>query len=279
VLLIFAHMKFYSLLFAIGCSFLLPACSNNNNGSNNSISATEAAPPTINYTVLNTHPHDTSFFTEGLEFNDGKLFEASGGSKEETPHPSAFGILNLQTGKVDKKVELNNTVYFGEGITFFKGRVYQLTWQNHKGFVYDAHTFKKIKEFDYAGEGWSLTHDSSHLIMSDGSSILRFLDPETLKTVTQINVTDNTGPVSNINELEYIDGFIYANVWQTDHLIKIDPATGKVVGKLNLDSLVKQIRTQDPNADFLNGIAYNPDSKTIYVTGKLWPLVFEIKVD
>jgi len=275
-------MKWYFFITGLVCTFGFVSCSNNN--SNNSSSSTgtgfnESAPPIINYTVLNTHPHDTTFFTEGLEFSGGKLFESSGGSKEETPHPSAFGIVDLKTGKVDKKVQLDNSTYFGEGITIFKGKIYQLTWQNHKGFIYDVQTFKKIKEFDYTGEGWSLTHDSSRLIMSDGSSILRFLDPETLKVVTQINVMDNNGPVSNINELEYIDGAIYANVWQTDNIIKIDPSTGRVIGKINLDSLVKQIRNQDATADFLNGIAYNPDTKSLYVTGKLWPLVFEIRLN
>ena len=276
-------MKFYSLVLAIVCWLAIASCSNNNNNNgpktNNPGTSTEAAPPVINYTVVNSHPHDTSFFTEGLEFNGGKLFEASGGQKEETPHPSAFGVVDPTTGKVSKKVELDNAVYFGEGITFFNGKVYQLTWTNHKAFVYDANTFKKLKEFDYAGEGWSLTHDSTRLIMSDGSSIIRFLDPETFKVTTQINVMDNNGPVSNINELEFIRGYIYANVWQTEHIIKIDPNTGKVVGRINLDSLVKQVKNQDPNADFLNGIAYNPESKSIYVTGKLWPLVFEIKLD
>ena len=179
----------------------LAACSNNNSTDHSSTtsSSVESSPAILNYTVLNTYPHDTSFFTEGLEFNGGKLFESSGGSKQETPHPSAFGMVDPKTGKVSKKVELDNSVYFGEGITFFKGKVYQLTWQNHKGFVYDAQTFKKLKEFDYTGDGWGLTHDSSRLIMSDGSSILKFLDPESLKVVTQVNVMDNNGPVSNIN--------------------------------------------------------------------------------
>jgi len=274
-------MKIYLFLFGIVCALGFAACSNNNGSSSSSTNtpSTESAPPIINYTVLNTHPHDTSFFTEGLEFNGGKLFEASGGLKEETPHPSAFGEVDPKTGKVDKKVTLDNATYFGEGITFFNGKVYQLTWQNHRAFVYDAKTFKKLKEFDYAGEGWSLTHDSTRLIMSDGSSIIRFLDPETFKILTQINVMDNNGPVSNVNELEFIEGYIYANVWQTDHIIKIDPSSGRVVGKINLESLVKQIHSQDADADFLNGIAYNPDTKTIYVTGKLWPLVYEIKLN
>ncbi len=183
------------------------------------------------------------------------------------------------TGKIDKKIVLDNKVYFGEGITFFNGKIYQLTWKNQKGFVYDAKTFRKLKEFNYQGEGWGLTHDSSWLIMSDGSSNLRFLNPETLKVETIVSVVDNNGPVSNINELEYIDGFIYANVWQRDHIIKIDPVSGKVLGKINLDSIVREIRTKSETADYLNGIAYNPATKTIFVTGKLWPLVYEIRLN
>jgi glutamine cyclotransferase len=273
-------MKFYLVAFTIIFSLGICACSNNNTDhSATNVIPAGSSPAVINYTVVNTHPHDTSFFTEGLEFNEGNLYESSGGAKEETPHPSAFGIVDLKTGKVSKKAELDNSIYFGEGITVFKGKIYQLTWQNHKGFVYEAKTFKKLKEFDYQGDGWGLTHDSTHLIMSDGSSNLKFLDPETLKVTTLVNVTDNNGPVSNVNELEYIEGYIYANVWQTNHIIKIDPATGKVVGEINLDDLVKQARNQSATADFLNGIAYNPATKSIFVTGKLWPLVFEIKLN
>jgi len=271
-------MKCNLVLVALVCYLGLVSCTNNDRSSTGS-NPPEAAPSIINYTLLNAHPHDTSFFTEGLEFSEGQLFESSGGQKEETPHPSAFGVLDLKTGKVATKVQLDNATYFGEGITVFKGKIYQLTWRNQKGFVYDATTFKKIREFDYQGDGWGLTHDTSHLIMSDGSSNLKFLDPETLKIMSIVSVVDNNGPVSNVNELEYIDGYIYANVWQQDHLIKIDPTSGKVVGRINLDSIVREIRNKFPNADFLNGIAYNPISKTIFVTGKLWPLIYEIKLN
>jgi len=232
----------------------------------------------MSFTTVNAYPHDTSFYTEGLEFNEGRLFESSGGHKEETPHPSAFGILDLNTGKVSKKAELDNAVFFGEGITVFKGKIYQLTWKNQKGFIYDAKSFKKIKEFSYQGDGWGLTHDSTHLIMSDGSSNLRFLDPETLQVTSIVSVVDNNGPVSNINELEYIDGHIYANVWQSDYIIKINPNSGKVVGRINLDSLVREVKNKSNTAEVLNGIAYNPETKSIFVTGKLWPLIYEIKL-
>ena len=271
-------MKLHPLVLVI-LIIAFAACNSGGNKTNETPSSVEPSPTIINFTILNTHAHDTSFFTEGLEFHDGQLFESSGGQKDETPHPSAFGILNLKTGKVDKKVVLDNAVYFGEGITIFKGKIYQLTWQNQKGFIYDAKTFKKIGEFTYQGDGWGLTHDSTHLIMSDGSSNLKFLDPETLKLESIISVVDNNGPVSNVNELEYVDGYIYANVWQRDYIIKINPTTGKVIGKLNLDSIVREMRVKAPNADFLNGIAYNPQSKTFYVTGKLWPVVYEIALN
>jgi glutamine cyclotransferase len=276
--LIFAFMKLHLFVIIVGLAILFEACSNNQQQTNET-TIPENSPTIINYTLLNTHPHDTSFFTEGLEFHEGQLFESSGGLREETPHPSAFGIADLNSGKVSKKAELDNNTYFGEGITFFKGKIYQLTWQNHKAFVYDAKTYKKIEEFDYPGDGWGLSHDSSHLIMSDGSSNLKFLDPETFKVVSIISVVDNNGPVSNVNELEYIDGYIYANVWQRDYIIKINPNSGKVEGKINLDSIVREIRNKSASADFLNGIAYNPISKTIFVTGKLWPLTYEIRLN
>ena len=259
---------------------LIGACTNNDQSSNNTPpNALEPPPAIIGYTLLNAYPHDTTFYTEGLEFNDGRLFESSGGQKEETPHPSAFGILDLKTGKVSKKAELDNATFFGEGITVFKGKVYQLTWKNRRGFIYDATTFKKIKEFEYQGDGWGLTHDSASLIMSDGSSNLRFLDPETLKVTSIVSVVDNNGPVSNINELEYVDGYIYANIWQSDYIIKIDPNSGKVVGRITLDALVREIRNKAPNADVLNGIAFNPSTKSLFVTGKLWPLIYEIRLN
>jgi glutaminyl-peptide cyclotransferase len=272
-------MKIYLLPFIVAFCLAFTACTNNGTSSGTNNPNSEPAPAILNYTLLNAHPHDTSFFTEGLEFNEGKLFESSGGQEEETPHPSAFGVLDLKTGKVDKKVELDNAIYFGEGITIFNGKIYQLTWKNQKGFIYDAKTYKKIKEFDYQGDGWGLTHDSSRLIMSNGSSNLKFLDPETLKVMTIVSVVDNNGPVSNINELEFIDGYVYANVWQRDHILKIDPSSGKVVGRINLDSLVREVRSKSATADVLNGIAYNPLTKTIFVTGKLWPLIYEIRVN
>ncbi len=273
-----------NLLIALTCIFFLAACNNPDNTV--TTTPTETAPPIIGFTVVNTYPHDTGFYTEGLEFHDGQLYESSGSGSSENEsgkpyYPSAFGIANLKTGKVDRKVSLDNTHFFGEGITILNGKIYQLTWQNHTGYIYDAKTFKKLQEFTYPGEGWSLTHDSTHLIMSDGSSNLQYIDPAsingTLKAQSIVGVSDNNGPVSNINELEYIEGFIYANQYTTNYILKIDPSNGKVVGKLDLSNLDAEAKKKYSEAEYLNGIAYHPETKSIYVTGKLWPTIYEIK--
>ena len=266
--------------------FLLAACNSNTTETTSPGIAPEPAPSLIGYTVVNTYPHDTGFYTEGFEFHEGQLYESSGSGSadpedKKSLYPSAFGIVDLKTGKVETKASLDNALYFGEGITLLNGKIYQLTWQNHKGYIYDSKTFKKIDEFSYAGEGWALTHDSTHLIMSDGSSNLKFIDPATingtLKAQSIVGVTDNNGPVPSINELEYIEGFIYANQYQTNYILKIDPSNGKVVAKLDLSNLAAEAVKKHPNADVLNGIAYNPQTKSLYVTGKLWPTIYEIK--
>jgi glutamine cyclotransferase len=211
------------------------------------------------------------------------LYESSGsgsaGDKQPGAYPSAFGTVDLKTGKVNIKVQLDNTTYFGEGITFFRDKVYQLTWQSGIGFIYDAKTFKKLGEFKIpAREGWGLTHDSAHLIMSDGSSNLYFISPDSLRLLNIVSVTDNNGPVGNVNELEYINGFIYANQWQTPYILKIDPASGKVVGRINLENLVNEVNNKYPDANDLNGIAFDSANNKLYVTGKLWPNIYEIRL-
>jgi glutamine cyclotransferase len=242
-----------------------------------------SAPPLIPHTVVNVYPHDTNYFTEGFEFHDGQLFEASGsgsatGEGEEL-YPSAFGVVDLKTGKVDNKVVLDNKKFFGEGITFFKGKVYQLTYTTKVGFVYDAKTFKKIREFPIpTKEGWGLTHDTANLIMSDGTNMLHFINPDTLRVVNILGVTDNNGPVANLNELEYIDGFIYANQWETPYILKIDPSSGKVVGRVDFSDKVNEVINSNPLAREFNGIAYDKTNNKLYVTGKLWPNIYEIKI-
>jgi glutamine cyclotransferase len=237
-----------------------------------------ASAPDIPFTVMNVFPHDTSFFTEGLEFYKGQLFESSGGDNDVSPFPSAVGILDMKTGKVDIKITLDKSKYFGEGITFFNDKLYHLTWKSGIGFIYDANTFKKIREFKLPSkEGWGLTHDSTSLIMSDGTSNLYYLHPDSLNTLKIVRVSDNNGPLPNINELEYIDGFIYANQWLTQYIYKIDPESGKVAGRLDLDSLTREAKAsgEDPN---WNGIAYDPVNKKLYVAGKKWRSIYEIKL-
>ena len=272
------------LFLVLALAALLAGCSNNTPSStpDSSTGANELAPPISSYSLVGVHAHDTAFFTEGFEFHEGQLFESSGsgtGDDEKPLYASAFGILNMKTGKVEKKAELNNTQYFGEGITFFNGKIYQLTWKNHKGFIYDAKTFKQLDTFAYQGAGWALTHDSTRLIMSDGTSNIRFLDPATLKVLSVIGITDNNGPVFNINELEYINGFLYANQWETNYILKIDLSSGKVVSKLDLSNLDAEARKQFAGAREMNGLAWHADTQTLYVTGKCWPMVFEIKLN
>jgi len=261
---------------------ILAACNDNDAstttpGDNNN--SANAAPPAIQYSVVNKYPHDTSYFTEGLEFYKGQLFESSGGNADESPYPSELGISDLKTGKVTTKVQLDKTKYFGEGITFFNDKLYHLTWTSQVGFVYDANTFKKIKEFKIPSkEGWGLTHDSAHLIMSDGSSNLYYMTPDSLKLLNILRVTDNNGPVANINELEFINGYIYANQWETNYILKIDPATGKVIGRIDLENLQKEAVAMRPGADVLNGIAYDAATGKMLVTGKRWPFLYEVKL-
>lgn len=235
-------------------------------------------PATIPASIIKNYPHNSQYFTEGLEFYEGKLYESSGGDNEASPYPSEMGEVNMETGTVDTKITLDKSKYFGEGITFYDGKLYMLTYISKVGFVFDAKTFQKIREFPLPSrEGWGLTHDSTHLIMSDGSNNLYYLNPQTLQLASMLSVSDNNGPVANINELEYIDGFIYANQWQTPYILKINPATGKVVGRMNFDSLVNQVNGKFPDAREMNGIAYDPATGKTYITGKLWPEMYEIK--
>ncbi len=263
----------------------LAACNNPDQPVN---SNADAEPPRIGFSIINTYPHDTSFFTEGLEFYEGQLYESSGSlvdleTQRKPAYSSSFGIVDLKTGRVNRKAALDSNAYFGEGITFINGKVYQLTYKSGKGFVYDSKTFKKLQEFTYPGEGWAMTHDSSRIYMSDGSSNIKIIDPNnitnTLKPESIISVVDNNGPVSNVNELEYADGFIYANQWETNYILKIDPRNGKVVGKLNLDSIADEAKKNYPESNEMNGIAYNPVTKSFFITGKNWPSIYEIKLN
>ena len=235
-----------------------------------------AAPAMISAALIAEYPHDTNAFTEGLQIHDGKLYESTGEEKN-----SFIQITDIKTGKVEKKYPVKDSTIFGEGINVFKGKLYQLTYRNHIAFMYDLKDLSTvIKTFPWQTEGWGMTNNGSELIISDGqpSGNLYFVNPETFKVSHTVQVIDNNGPVSNVNELEYIDGFIYANVWGTTHLIKIDPSNGHVVGKIELPGLMQQYfynQIVKDRTNVLNGIAYDSTSKKIYFTGKRWPKMFE----
>jgi len=225
--------------------------------------------PVYGYRVVANFSHDPTAFTEGLVFFQGYLYEGTG-----LYGKSGIRQYDLASGEVLKSLDLPQQ-YFGEGITILGGRLYQLTWQSHKGFVYDLN-FTLLQEFSYATEGWGLTQNGSHLIMSDGSSTLYFLDPVALTVVGQVQVTDNGNPVVYLNELEYINGEVWANVWQTDLIARISPQNGTVLGWVNLAGLLSP--SDRAGADVLNGIAFDPAGSRILVTGKYWPKIYQIEL-
>ncbi len=233
--------------------------------------------PTLAYTVVSRLPHDASSFTEGFLFHNQQLFESTGAPENLPETKSMFGIVNLETGKIDSKAELDRTKYFGEGIVFFGDKIYQLTYTTQIGFIYDSKTYKQIGNFRFKNkEGWGLTTDGTFIIMSDGTNNLTYLDPTTLKEVKTLSVSNAGYAEDYLNELEYINGYIYANIWTKNYLVKIDPKTGKVVGTIDLSALTIEAKSNNPNADVLNGIAYDTTSDKIYVTGKLWPNIFQL---
>ena len=203
------------------------------------------------------------------------MFESTG-SPQGDKFRSVFGPVDTKTGKIDVKAELDKEIYFGEGIVFFKDKIYQLTYRNKLGFMYDAKTYKKMGQFNYAGEGWGIIADGTYIIMSDGTENLRYFDAD-FKQVKVVSVSENGYTRDSINELEYINGFIYANIWMTGYIVKIDPTTGKVVAKVNLTALSYDMRNLHPGALEMNGIAYDAAADKIYVTGKAWPSIYEVK--
>ena len=226
----------------------------------------------INYTyeVIKAYPHDPDAFTEGLVFSDGFLYESTG-----LYGNSSLRRVDLETGQVLQIYHLSDQL-FGEGIAIVNNTVVQLTWQSHIGFVYDENSFSTLKEFTYSTEGWGLTYNWSQLIMSDGSANLYFLDPQTFEKTWQVEVHDNIGPVTNLNELEYIHGDIYANIWLQNRIAIVNPQTGQVKAWINMTGL-QNPAIQNPNS-LLNGIAYDAKGNKLFVTGKMWPQLFEIKL-
>ncbi len=260
------------LLLILGLSVLLSVASGFS-CSNNSESPVPSNSDAIIYTynMINTYPHDRTAFTQGLVFEDDVLYEGTGQYGQST-----LRRVELETGGILQIRELSDE-FFGEGITIYGDEVIQITWQNNVGFVYDKNSFELLQQFSYTTEGWGITHDGTRLIMSDGTSTLRFLDPQTFEEIGQLEVYDNDTPIARLNELEYIQGEIYANIWQEDWIVRIEPETGQVLGWVDLRGLLTAEDRSEP-VDVLNGIAYDAEADRLFVTGKWWPKLFEIEL-
>jgi len=272
-------------IFTIGLITLFFSCKSGDEPSDNGDSGNGIpAPQSITFSIDTVLPHDPGAFTQGLQFYNGKLYEGTGQLKEST-----LRIVDPRTGKVEKKYLIPDTTIFGEGITIFKNKIYQLTWQSKKIFVYDINDITKpVATYPWTvsrAEGWGITNDGNYLILSDGSDVIYYILPDEvkneMKVIKTISVADNTGSLDSINELEFIDGYIYANKWQTDDILKIDTANGHVVGKMNLAGLLAQYDAKDMNGetDVLNGIAYDSTTKKLYITGKRWPKMFQLHLN
>jgi len=263
-------------LFSIAISLAFAACNGGAGASRADLQQSDrmtVAPkvPIYTYEVINAYPHDAKAFTQGLVFHQGDFYESTGLNGS-----SSLRRVEIKTGKVLKRIDVP-TQFFAEGLALLNGRLYQLTWQAQRGFVYDIDSFNKLREFNYAGEGWGLTHNASSLIMSDGSNRIRFIDPDTFEVQRMITVQDGKSDITQLNELEYIKGEIYANIWMQDRIARIDPQSGKVNSWIDLSGLQPPEARSDPGA-VLNGIAYDESSDRLFVTGKLWPKLFEIKL-
>lgn len=252
---------FFFLLAVISVISLFPACSPER----------DTIPQFATYHIVNEFPHDHTAFTQGLVFEDGFFYESTGRKGF-----SSVRKVVPRTGEIVMIHELPED-FFGEGLTIAGSEMIQLTWRSRVGFIYDKETFAVQKEFDYQTEGWGITYDGKRLIMSDGSATLYFLDPKTFQTVAQVKVRDENSFVSNLNELEFINGEIFANVWKTNTIVRINPETGRVLGWINLNGLLRLEDITGP-VDVLNGIAYDARLDRLFVTGKLWPKIFQIEL-
>jgi len=230
----------------------------------------DIVPKKYGYKVVNSYPHDKDAFTQGLVYENGLFFEGTG----ETG--SNLREVELKTGKVNRQHNLDGSL-FGEGVTLFQNRIFEVTWRNKIGFVYEKSTFKLINKIYYPTEGWGLTTINDRIVLSDGTNTLYFYEPETFTETSRIEVYDNEQKLDSLNELEYINGEIWANIWMNNHIARIDPVTGKVLGYINMNGILPESE-RDSETDCLNGIAYDPDGKRIFVTGKRWPKMYEIKL-
>jgi len=266
-------------LFVIVCIVLgFAACKSGNNNSEelSNTNTAIAAPATLHYEIVKVHAHDTTSYTEGLEWHDNYLIESTGNYAKST-------LRILDTNMKDTHIPVKlDAAYFGEGTTLFKDKIYQLTWKEHKVFVYDAKTLKKLNELYWPYEGWGMTHNDSSIIVNTGGSNLYYVDPATFNVQKTVGVYNNYGYVSNINELEYVDGKLYANIYMTDNIIQIDPITGRVIAIADLSNILAQLgvkndpRTKD-SGNVLNGIAFHKQRNTFFITGKDWPVMVELR--
>jgi glutamine cyclotransferase len=225
--------------------------------------------PVLRCEVVASYPHDSNAFTQGLVYEDGLLYEGTGRNGEST-----LRQVELESGRMLRQVDLDER-YFGEGIAVVGDEIYQLTWRSRVGFVYDKATFRKLREFQYTGEGWGLAFDGQHLVMSDGTETLRFYEPRSFREVRRVRVTDGGRRLGNLNELEYAGGFLYANLWHSDYIVKISPESGAVAAWIDLRGLLTPKQRREENV--LNGIAYDAEGRRFFVTGKYWPTLFEVR--
>lgn len=266
------------ILFAVASVCLFTACGDtDNNTAQTAATETpkESTTKTISYSIIAQYPHDTSSYTEGFEFYKGKLYESGG---DYTNSLIQYG--DVKTGKIDKRHKMGTDKIFGEGLTILNGKIYQLTYQTNNVFVYDVNDITKvIQTFTWPYEGWGLTNNGTDLLITTGGTDLYFVDPATFKVKNTVHIHDDNGPVDSVNELEYVDGFVWANVYTTNDIVKIDPATGAIVGKMTLNNLLNPSEIIPQRTDVLNGIAYDSTSKTFFITGKRWPKTFELRIN
>ena len=257
--------------FAFTLIISVAACNNKPENGSSGNGQLPDGPKMMSFSIVGAYPHDTSSYTQGLLIYNGEMYEGTGNYGF-----SKLKKVNLNTGKTDKEISLDKK-YFGEGITILRDTVYQLTWKEKTVFVYTLKDFKKVKEYTVDIEGWGLTHDGQHLIVSTGGSDLNYYDPSTFKLIKTQTVTEGGTPAHDINELEFIDGFIYANQYREPYIFKIDPATGVVVAKADVTAMWERIKGINPEADVPNGIAYDAATRKIYITGKWWPELYEVQ--
>jgi len=254
------------MLSGLALVFVLGSCTQGPVGN-----ASGGLPFNATYQIVSTYPHDPAAFTQGLVYHDGVFYESTGLRGE-----SSLRRVELETGRVLQRLNVPDR-FFSEGLALWEDRLIQLTWTSGRAFAYDRETFEKRAEFSYPTEGWGLTHDGERLIMSDGTNTLYFRDPDTFEETGRVVVRDGDSAVGNLNELEYIEGEVWANVWLTDRIVRIDPETGEVQGWIDLSGLLPP-NERTSRTDVLNGIAYDPDGERVFVTGKLWPKLFEIEL-